>query len=63
MLAADPADPRAMAEQIVRLWEDGALWQSIRDHALARLARENSPIRCTEAISQILGSARLETPR
>jgi glycosyltransferase involved in cell wall biosynthesis len=53
-LLASPADPAAFAAQILRLYEDSALWQQVRDGALGRLAAENGFASYADQISQIL---------
>lgn len=53
-LLASPVDPAAFAAQVLRLYEDAALWREIRDAALQRLAAENGFESYAEQISQIL---------
>jgi len=54
LLTADSTDPVAFARQIVTLYRDAALWQSLRDNALARLAAENSREHYVRALTAIL---------
>jgi GT2 family glycosyltransferase len=57
LLAADSTDPVAFARQIVTLYRDEAMWQSLRDNALARLATENSREHYVQALTTILERA------
>jgi GT2 family glycosyltransferase/glycosyltransferase involved in cell wall biosynthesis len=57
LLSAEVSDAAGFAERVVALYRDEALWQRIRDHALARLARENSRERYAESIASVLGAA------
>ncbi len=54
LVTADSTDPVAFARQIVTLYRDAALWQSLRDNALARLAAENSREHYVQALTAIL---------
>lgn len=54
ILAADAADPARFAAQVVRLYRDAALWQSVRDNALARLAAENGRDQYVRVLNEIL---------
>jgi hypothetical protein len=55
LLSAPAADPAAFADRIVTLYRDAALWQRLRDAALARLAAENGPERMVAALRTLLG--------
>jgi GT2 family glycosyltransferase len=55
LMAADCVDPAAFARHVVAVYRDPALWQSLRDHALARLAAENSREHYVQALTTILG--------
>jgi O-antigen biosynthesis protein len=57
LLAADSAQPEAMARQIIALYRDAALWQRIRAGARDRLRRENSREQYAEALERVLGPA------
>ena len=57
LLSADCAHPEGMAQQIIALYRDEALWQLIRTGALDRLRWENSRGRYAEALGCVLGSA------
>lgn len=57
LLAADVSDPALFAHKIVTLYRDDALWQRLRDAALARVARDNRPEDVVAAISRVLGPA------
>ncbi|WP_370636626.1 glycosyltransferase family 4 protein [Komagataeibacter sp. FNDCF1] len=43
MLCADVTDPAAFAQQVVRLYQDHELWDTVRDNALRRIATEHTP--------------------
>lgn len=54
-LLAVPVDrPDAFAAAIARLYHDEGLWTKLREGALARLARENSPAGFTRQVKKIL---------
>jgi GT2 family glycosyltransferase/glycosyltransferase involved in cell wall biosynthesis len=53
-LLTAPTDAAAFATQILRLYNDAELWQSLRTTALARLAAENSFDSYKSQITQIL---------
>lgn len=55
LMAADCSDPAAFARHVVAVYRDPALWQSLRDHALARMAAENSHDHYVRALTTILG--------
>lgn len=57
LLSADSGDPAQFARQVIRLYRDRALWQTLRDNALARLAAENSRENYVQAINEILGGS------
>ena len=57
LLAAPATDPALFAHQVVRLYRDPALWQSLRDAALERLRRENDATGYAAAIESVLGPA------
>jgi glycosyltransferase involved in cell wall biosynthesis len=54
LLAAPTTDPMLFAQQIVTLYRDRTLWQSLRDGALTRLAAENGRERYVEAVRAVL---------
>lgn len=54
IVLADPADPQGFANACRRLYQDAALWQRIRDKALARVARDCDRTRFREALEQAL---------
>jgi glycosyltransferase involved in cell wall biosynthesis len=58
LLVAPTDDAERMAERIVTLYRDEALWQRLRDGALARLVAENSPGSYRQPLLDALGSAR-----
>ncbi|GAB6968610.1 hypothetical protein JCM25156A_26480 [Komagataeibacter kakiaceti JCM 25156] len=43
MLCADVTDPAAFARQVIRLYHDRALWDTVRGNALTRIATEHDP--------------------
>ena len=55
LLAADATDPRHFATQVVTLYRDSALWQRLRDAALARIGQEHRPEAFATAVRQVLG--------
>jgi glycosyltransferase involved in cell wall biosynthesis len=55
LLAAESADPAQFARHVVTLYRDPALWQALRDNALARLAAENGREHYVRALTTILG--------
>jgi len=55
LLVAEATDPAGFAEQIVRLHRDPALWQRLRDAALARIAQDHQPEAFAAAVAQALG--------
>jgi O-antigen biosynthesis protein len=55
LLAADGNDPAQFARHVVTLYRDPALWQALRDNALARLAVENGREHYIQALTTILG--------
>ena len=48
------ADPAEFARRIVVLYRDAALWQTLRDDALARLAAENGREHYVQVLTEIL---------
>jgi O-antigen biosynthesis protein len=54
LLAADHADPALFARHVVTLYRDAAVWQTVRDQALARLAAENGREHYVQALTEIL---------
>jgi GT2 family glycosyltransferase/glycosyltransferase involved in cell wall biosynthesis len=58
-LLTAPSDAAAFAAEIVKLYTDEALWQSLRNGALARLEAENSFETYKSQISQILADVSL----
>jgi len=59
LLSAPVDDPAAFAGQVVRLYRDPVLWQSLREAALARLLLENAAAGYAAAIAEALGPGRL----
>ena len=57
LLVAPTTDPALFAQQVVRLYHDPLLWQSLRAAALERLRRENDAGDYAAAIEAVLGSA------
>ena len=58
LLAVVVDDAAAMAERLVTLYRDEALWQRLRDGALARLAAENAPATYRQPLLTALGPPR-----
>ncbi len=58
LLSAPTGDPAAFAAHIVTLYRDAALWERLRDAALARLAVENSPDLMVAALRDLLSDSR-----
>lgn len=58
LLAIPVDDAATMAERIVTLYRDEALWQRLRDSALARLAAENAPETYRQPLLTALGPPR-----
>jgi GT2 family glycosyltransferase len=56
LMAASADDPEAFAGALVALHGDQALWTTLRDNALARIAQECSPARFTATIPSILAA-------
>jgi GT2 family glycosyltransferase len=54
LLAADSTDSAQFASHVVALYRDAALWQALRDNALARLATENGREHYVQALTTIL---------
>jgi O-antigen biosynthesis protein len=54
LLAVDPADAAGFARSIVRLYRDEALWQRLRDGALARIHAEHDRDRYAQAVLDVL---------
>ena len=50
----DHADPSLFASHVVSLYRDAALWQTVRDGALARLAAENGREHYVQVLTEIL---------
>jgi O-antigen biosynthesis protein len=57
LLAASTADTTAFAEEIVKLYRSPALWQALRENAVARLRRENSREEYKRTLATILAPA------
>jgi glycosyltransferase involved in cell wall biosynthesis len=55
LLAVDPADVAGFAAAIVRLYRDAALWQRLRDGALARIQAEHGREQYVKAVREVLG--------
>jgi hypothetical protein len=64
LLSADVDEPELLAEHIIALYQDEALWQRIRANALERLHRENNYAEYAKAIERIIGpsNGQLRTP-
>jgi O-antigen biosynthesis protein len=60
LLTASAADPIAFARQVVALQRDEAVWDGLRDAALARLRQENSDEAYREAIAGVIGAPTVE---
>ncbi len=56
MLCADITDPAAFAAQVIRLYRDQTLWDTVRDNALCRIATEHAPDAYQERIGEIMHS-------
>jgi len=56
VLAAPANDAEAFAAAVVRLYQDGALWEKLRQGALAAVERDCSPVRFRQALSDIVQS-------
>jgi O-antigen biosynthesis protein len=56
LMAVDAADAAGFARCIVRLYRDGALWQRLRDGALARIRAEGGRDRYARAVFEVLGA-------
>ncbi|KDE20909.1 hypothetical protein AZ09_05655 [Acetobacter aceti 1023] len=54
MLCADISDAQAFADAIIRLYEDKDLWNSIHQHALERIRKENTKENYIETIKEII---------
>jgi O-antigen biosynthesis protein len=54
LLAADASDPVAFAKQILTLYRDSALWQTLRANALNRIHQENNRSDYEQAIRSVL---------
>ncbi len=54
LLAVPADDPAGFASAIARLYQDEALWMRLREGALARLAKENSPAAFVRQVKKIL---------
>jgi glycosyltransferase involved in cell wall biosynthesis len=65
VLAADHADAEAFADHVLALYRDEALWQRVRDAALARIAADCAEAPYAERVRAILDSVRprASTPR
>ena len=55
LLAADPMNPEAFATQCVRLYQDKALWQTVRDNALQAVTQDCNPTTFLAALHTALG--------
>jgi hypothetical protein len=54
LLVATSDDPERFAAQIVALYRDETVWQSIREGALRRVRQENGRVEFTRAVASIL---------
>jgi GT2 family glycosyltransferase/glycosyltransferase involved in cell wall biosynthesis len=54
ILAADADDSATFAAQVVRLYRDETLWQSVRDRALLRVQQENGPQDYARSVASVL---------
>ncbi|HQT46816.1 MAG: glycosyl transferase family 2 [Acidocella sp. 20-63-7] len=57
LLSAPVNDAKAFAHEIARLYESEALWTTLRENALARLAAEHSPEAFNASVANILHEA------
>jgi glycosyltransferase involved in cell wall biosynthesis len=55
VLSADSADPAGFAQNIVTLYRDATLWETLRNHALERIRAENGRDSYAAAIQQAMG--------
>ena len=62
LLVADQTDPEGFAASIIRLYRDKALWQRLRDNALARIASETDADIYKAGIASLLGPAMVDRP-
>ena len=62
ILAAASDDPATFAAQVVALYRDEALWQSVREGALLRLRQENGRDDYARAVASVLTSALVTEP-
>jgi O-antigen biosynthesis protein len=60
LLAAPASDPALFARQVVRLYSEPALWQTLRDAALDVLRIENSSADYASTIKSVLGPPSVE---
>ncbi|RFD20229.1 glycosyltransferase, partial [Komagataeibacter melaceti] len=56
MLCADVTDPAAFARQVIRLYHDRTLWDTVRENALARIAAEHDPGQYRARVGGIMDS-------
>jgi glycosyltransferase involved in cell wall biosynthesis len=54
LLAVPASEPDAFAASVARLYHDDALWMKLREGALRRLAKENSPAAFARVVRKIL---------
>jgi glycosyltransferase involved in cell wall biosynthesis len=54
LLAVDTADPAEFARRIIALYRDPALWQTLRDNALARVRTDHGRAQYETAVRQVL---------
>lgn len=54
MLCADISDAQAFADAIIRLYKDKDLWNSIHNHELERIRKENTKENYIETIKEVL---------
>ena len=54
LLSAEATDPAVFAEQILTVYRDASLWQTLRDNALERIRLENNRTDYKEAVRRVL---------
>ncbi|GBR32339.1 glycosyltransferase [Komagataeibacter oboediens DSM 11826] len=56
MLCASVTDPADFARQVVRLYHDQTLWDTVRDNALTRIATEHAPQDYASRVADIMNA-------
>lgn len=54
LLSADARDPVTFAEQVLALYRNASLWQTLRDNALERICLENNRAEYEKAVRRVL---------